>query len=89
MHGFYVCNRIFGQFIEEIHMQEVLSDEQPLFARMVCRSSSIIPKIAPPGTKSMYSINGKHIYAKKFVRSKKSGKKNKKSNGSTSQSATN
>lgn len=68
-------------------MQEVPSDEQPLFARMVCRSSSIIPKIAPPGRKSMYSINGKHIYAMKFERSKKKGKKNKKNKGSTSQSA--
>lgn len=58
-------------------MQEVTSDKQPLFARMVCRSSAIIPRIAPPGKKSKYSINGKHIWAKKYV---------KKSSGSTSQS---
>lgn len=80
------CNRIFGEFIEEIHMQEVPNDSQPLYARMVCRSSGIIPKIAPPGNKSLYCINGKHIYAKKYVNPKKRGKKKR---GSTSQSATN
>lgn len=85
----YICNRIFGQFIEDIYMQEVPSDKQPLFALMVCRSSAIIPKIAPPGPKSMYSINGKRIYAKKYVRLKKRGNENKKDTGSTSQSATN
>ncbi|KAK1382528.1 hypothetical protein POM88_020263 [Heracleum sosnowskyi] len=95
--GYYIAKveiqvfftRIFGQFIEEIYMEDAPSDQQPLFARMVCRSPSIIPKIAPPGEKSVYSINGKRIYAKKFERSKKSGKKKKKGGGSTSQSATN
>ncbi|XP_074356569.1 uncharacterized protein LOC141696311 [Apium graveolens] len=80
--------RIFGQCIEDIYMQEVQSDEQPLFARMVCRSASVIPKIAPPGPKSMYNINGKRIYAKKYVRPMKKGKKNKKDRGATSQYTT-
>ncbi|WOG87992.1 hypothetical protein DCAR_0207225 [Daucus carota subsp. sativus] len=74
--------RIFGNFIEDIHMQEVPSDQQPLYARMVCRSSAIIPKIAPPGNKSLYSINGKHVYAKKYERH---NKREKKRRGSTSQ----
>ncbi|XP_074356617.1 uncharacterized protein LOC141696366 [Apium graveolens] len=60
--------RIFGDFIEGIYMQDVSSDEQPLYARMVCRSSSIIPRIAPPGIKTKYSICGKQVWAKKHVK---------------------
>ncbi|XP_074356609.1 uncharacterized protein LOC141696354 [Apium graveolens] len=60
--------RIFGDFIEVIYMQDVSSDEQPLYARMVCRSSSIIPHIAPPGIKTKYSIYGKQVWAKKYIK---------------------
>ncbi|KAK1382416.1 hypothetical protein POM88_020151 [Heracleum sosnowskyi] len=63
--------RIFGDFIEGIYMQDV-SDEQPLYARMVCRSSSIIPNIAPPGIKTKYSIYGKQVWAKKYVKRSRS-----------------
>ena len=65
-----------------VYMQEVPSDQQPLYAQMVCRSSAIIPQIAPPGNKSLYSINGKHVYAKKYERH---NKREKKRRGSTSQ----
>ncbi|XP_074356607.1 uncharacterized protein LOC141696351 [Apium graveolens] len=60
--------RIFGDFIEVIYMQDVSSDEQPLYARMICRSSSIIPHIAPPGIKTKYSIYGKQVWAKKYIK---------------------
>ncbi|KAL1828099.1 hypothetical protein ACET3Z_006511 [Daucus carota] len=59
---------IFGDFIEDMIMENVSSDRQPLYARMVCRSSSIIPRIAPFGTKTKYSINGKQVWAKKYER---------------------
>ncbi|XP_074359913.1 uncharacterized protein LOC141700038 [Apium graveolens] len=60
--------RIFGDFIEVMYMQDVSSDEQPLYARMVCRSSSVIPHIAPPGKKTKYSIYGKQVWAKKYIK---------------------
>lgn len=62
------CYRIFGDFIEAIHMEDVSSDEQSLFARMVCRSSAIISNIAPPNRKTNYSIKGKRILASKYVK---------------------
>ncbi|KAL1828100.1 hypothetical protein ACET3Z_006512 [Daucus carota] len=60
--------RIFGDFIEEIFMQDVASDEQPSYARMVCRSSAMISTIAPPNRKTKYSLNGKHIFVTKYVK---------------------
>ncbi|XP_017233512.1 uncharacterized protein LOC108207588 [Daucus carota subsp. sativus] len=60
--------RIFGDFIEEIFIQDVASDEQPSYARMVCRSSAMISTIAPPNRKTKYTVNGKHILATKYVK---------------------
>lgn len=54
-------------------MQEVGPNEQPLYARMVARSSSVIPVIAPAGSKAKYSINGRHIWAKKYVKKNRGG----------------
>ncbi|CAI9772430.1 unnamed protein product [Fraxinus pennsylvanica] len=59
--------RRFGDFIEDIFMQEVDAGEQPLFARLVVRSSSIINSIAG-GSKAKYTINGKHVWARKYVK---------------------
>ncbi|CAA3030830.1 Hypothetical predicted protein [Olea europaea subsp. europaea] len=59
--------RRFGDFIEDIFMQEVTAGEQPLFARLVVRSSSIINSIAG-GSKAKYTINGKHVWARKYVK---------------------
>ncbi|KAK4403843.1 hypothetical protein Sango_0752900 [Sesamum angolense] len=59
--------RRFGDFIEELIMQEVGEDEQVLYARMVARSPAVIEGIVG-GNKAKYSINGKHVWARKYVK---------------------
>lgn len=48
-------------------MQEVGDDEQVLYARMVARSAAVIDPIVG-GNKAKYSINGKHVWARKYVK---------------------
>lgn len=48
-------------------MQEVEGDEQPLYAKMVARSPAVIDGIVE-GNKAKYSINGKHVWARKYVK---------------------
>lgn len=60
--------RIYGDFIEAIYMQEAAEGEQPLYARMIARSGSGIAAIARVDTRTKYVINGKHVWARKFVR---------------------
>ncbi|XP_073315820.1 uncharacterized protein [Primulina huaijiensis] len=57
----------FGDFIEDLIMQEVGEDEQVLYARMVARSAAVIEPIVG-GNKAKYSINGKHVWARKYVK---------------------
>ncbi|KAK4436044.1 hypothetical protein Salat_0768100 [Sesamum alatum] len=59
--------RRFGDFIEELIMQEVGEDEQVLYARMVARSAAVMEGITG-GNKAKYSINGKHVWARKYVK---------------------
>ena len=49
-------------------MQEVEPEEQVLYARLVACSASIIDMIVERGSKSKYSINGKHVWARKYVK---------------------
>ncbi|KAL3838354.1 hypothetical protein ACJIZ3_022945 [Penstemon smallii] len=63
--------RRFGDFIEELIMQEVEEDEQVLYARMVIRSSWAIEWIVGMN-KAKYSINGKHVWARKYVKKQNS-----------------
>ncbi|KAG8390663.1 hypothetical protein BUALT_Bualt01G0107000 [Buddleja alternifolia] len=65
--------RRFGDFIEDIIMQEVGEDEQVLYARMVVarRSTAVINGIVG-GNKEKYSINGKHVWARKYVKKSRS-----------------
>ncbi|XP_047973270.1 uncharacterized protein LOC125215773 [Salvia hispanica] len=58
--------RRFGDFIEDVIMQEVV-DEQPLYAKMVAKSAAVIDGIVE-GNKAKYSINGKHVWARKYVK---------------------
>ncbi|KAG2730003.1 hypothetical protein I3843_01G269000 [Carya illinoinensis] len=60
--------RKFGDFIEAIHMQEVLPVEQPLYARLVVRLASSIAEVLDGKNKANFSINGKHVRARKYVR---------------------
>ncbi|CAH1425220.1 unnamed protein product [Lactuca virosa] len=63
--------RIFGDFIESIYMQPVAGENQPLFARIVARSPSMVRAVVErdgADGRSKYYINGKHVWARKFVR---------------------
>ncbi|XP_076900550.1 uncharacterized protein LOC143554737 [Bidens hawaiensis] len=63
--------RMFGDFIEAIFMQPVEPDNQPLFARIVARNPSMVSAVVDrDGTdgKSKYYINGKHVWARKYVK---------------------
>lgn len=60
--------RIFGDCIESFYMQEVKApDEQALFARIVFYCPSIIHVILNGVTKAKFTINGKHVWMRKFV----------------------
>ncbi|KAK6248783.1 hypothetical protein QUC31_020348 [Theobroma cacao] len=59
--------RAYGDCIESLHMQEVPPDEQSLFARIVFRSESAIEIILSGMSKAKFTINGKHVWARKFV----------------------
>ncbi|KAF8021912.1 hypothetical protein BT93_G2144 [Corymbia citriodora subsp. variegata] len=60
--------RRFGNFIEELHTQEVLPEEQALYARLVVRPASLIDTILTGGSKAKFTINGKHVWARRYVR---------------------
>ncbi|KGN51236.1 uncharacterized protein LOC101221230 [Cucumis sativus] len=60
--------RRYGNFIESIHMQEAHPPEQPLYARLVVKTESSIDLVLEARTKAKFSINGKHVWARKYVR---------------------
>ncbi|XP_024969574.1 uncharacterized protein LOC112508942 [Cynara cardunculus var. scolymus] len=63
--------RLFGDFIESIHMHDAGPENQSLYARIVARSLSmargVIERDGVDG-KSKYNINGKHVWARRFVK---------------------
>ena len=60
--------RTYGDCIESLHMQQVLlPNEQSLFARIVCHSASAIEVILNGMNKAKFTINGKHVWVRKFV----------------------
>ncbi|XWS26595.1 hypothetical protein CRYUN_Cryun26dG0044400 [Craigia yunnanensis] len=59
--------RAYGDCIESLNMQEVLPAEQSLFARIVFHSASAIEIILNGMDKAKFTINGKHVWARKFV----------------------
>lgn len=63
--------RKFGDVIEAIVMKDVKENEQPLFARMVLKMqhASMIEEIVTPMNKNKFTIGGKHVCARKYVRS--------------------
>ncbi|XVF35133.1 hypothetical protein REPUB_Repub18cG0118600 [Reevesia pubescens] len=60
-------SRAYGDCIESLHMQEVLPNGQSLFARIVFHSVSAIEAILNGMGKVKFTINGKHVWARKFV----------------------
>uniref|UniRef100_K7LZ17 Uncharacterized protein n=1 Tax=Glycine max TaxID=3847 RepID=K7LZ17_SOYBN len=57
----------YGDCIEALFMQEVQPNEQALFARIVFRAVSTIDMILRGANKAKFIINGKHVWARKFV----------------------
>ncbi|XP_061361701.1 uncharacterized protein LOC133305481 [Gastrolobium bilobum] len=57
----------YGDCVEALYMQEVQPNEQALFARIVFHKMSIIDMILRGATKAKFTINGKHVWARKFV----------------------
>ncbi|KAM7260710.1 hypothetical protein ACFE04_011383 [Oxalis oulophora] len=59
---------LYGDCIESLHMQEVLTpNQQSLFARMIFRSPSTIETILNGRHSVKFSIQGRHVWARKFV----------------------
>ncbi|MCD7460506.1 hypothetical protein HAX54_043665 [Datura stramonium] len=59
--------KIFGDCIEYILMQEVKPNEQALYARIIFYTPAIIEFILNNLSKAKFSINGKHVWMRKFV----------------------
>ncbi|KAJ7955983.1 Rho guanine nucleotide exchange factor [Quillaja saponaria] len=59
--------RNYGDCVESLYMQEVQPNEQSLFARIVFHKASIIDGILRGRGKVKFTINGKHVWARKFV----------------------
>ncbi|OIW16513.1 hypothetical protein TanjilG_32183 [Lupinus angustifolius] len=59
--------KVFDDSVEALYMQEVQPNEQPLFARMIFRNKSTINMIIGGSSKAKLSINGKHVWARRFV----------------------
>ncbi|KAF9674831.1 hypothetical protein SADUNF_Sadunf10G0167800 [Salix dunnii] len=57
-----------GVCIEAIYMQEVSAEEQPLYARLVVPSAAILHDVLLGQSKAKFTINGKHVWARKYVR---------------------
>uniref|UniRef100_A0A803MTR8 Uncharacterized protein n=1 Tax=Chenopodium quinoa TaxID=63459 RepID=A0A803MTR8_CHEQI len=60
-------NRSFGDIIETLKMQEVGEKEQPLYARLVVRDAKTMDIVLSEQGRSKFSINGKHVWARKYV----------------------
>ncbi|XP_059309677.1 uncharacterized protein LOC132060752 [Lycium ferocissimum] len=60
--------RKFGDDVLAVYMQEVTDpEEQALYARLVCRSHAALEEIVDGG-RAKYNINGKHVWARKYVK---------------------
>ncbi|KAG5570883.1 hypothetical protein H5410_060649 [Solanum commersonii] len=62
----------FGDNIESIIMQDVKCNEQALYARIVLVTPEIVESILKDESKVKFSINGKHVWMRKYV--KRNGK---------------
>ncbi|KAL9271028.1 hypothetical protein AKJ16_DCAP16764 [Drosera capensis] len=60
--------RAFGDVIEALYMQDVSEEEQALYARLVVRDPKTMEEIlGGRECKMKFSINGKHVWARKYV----------------------
>lgn len=59
--------KLFGECIESFHMQPVTPPEQALYARVVFCKPDIIDLVLNGLQKAKYTINGKHLWMRKFI----------------------
>lgn len=59
--------RIYGNCIESIYMQRVMPNEQALYAIVVLHRPSFVGAILNGQIKAKFSVNGKHMWMRKFV----------------------
>ncbi|KAL9684092.1 hypothetical protein QQ045_021524 [Rhodiola kirilowii] len=57
----------FGNCIESVYMQETQGGEQPLYARIAFFSPETIEIILNGCEKNKFTINGKHVWVRKFI----------------------
>jgi hypothetical protein len=70
VHGWEVrefFTRSYGDCIESLHMQEVQPHQQALFARIIFHKGSTMEMILGDMGKAKFTINGKHVWARKYV----------------------
>ncbi|CAI9267096.1 unnamed protein product [Lactuca saligna] len=60
-------NGLFGDCIETFYMQETAAGEHALFAKIVLNHQSFIHAVLSGGTKAKFTINGKHVWMRKFI----------------------
>ncbi|XP_010424084.2 PREDICTED: uncharacterized protein LOC104709120, partial [Camelina sativa] len=66
VHAYFT--RRFGEIIEAIIMPPGEGNEQALYAKMVLHSAAMIPEIVSDEvTRTKYIINGKHVWARKYI----------------------
>ncbi|XP_074292987.1 uncharacterized protein LOC141619862 [Silene latifolia] len=63
----FLC-RSFGDIVETLYMQEVGENEQPLYARLVVHDARAMDVVLNGQGKVKFAINGKHVWARKYVR---------------------
>ncbi|PQQ18023.1 hypothetical protein Pyn_38891 [Prunus yedoensis var. nudiflora] len=65
-------SRKFGDLIDGVFMQEVPAEKQSLYAHLVVPFTSSIPIVLEGKNKAKFFINGKHVWARKYVLKSKS-----------------
>ncbi|KMZ72366.1 hypothetical protein ZOSMA_166G00660 [Zostera marina] len=63
-------SRNFGE-IEEVFLQQVVSGEEPIFARTVFKHPQSILHVLKGKEKMKFVINGKHVWARRYIPKKK------------------
>ncbi|KAF9676732.1 hypothetical protein SADUNF_Sadunf08G0033500 [Salix dunnii] len=56
-----------GDCIDAIYMQEDSAEEQPLYARLVVPSAAVIRSVLQGQSKAKFTINGKHVWARRYI----------------------
>ncbi|OVA18129.1 hypothetical protein BVC80_1835g542 [Macleaya cordata] len=63
--------RRYGECVENIYMQQMEGNEQPLFARLVLYSASKISEILAGKQRVKFTINGRHIFVRRYESKRK------------------